>query len=109
MVSDVPVAAATAVTPPPLANAIPAAPGQAVPMGSGQWNTGICDCCGIVHTSQGLEVGGCGLCCKGWFCPCLVVGETAEFLGSNEGVPCNLAGQGNGSKVTGRSGRVRLS
>jgi len=107
--------------PPPDFNpdALPAAPstemaqpvGQAVPMAqpvtsmqsiypppnSGQWSTGFCDCCAMVRSPQGVEVGGAGLFCKAWCCLCCVIGDNSEFFGNHEGVTC--AGQGNRSSA----------
>mmetsp|Transcript_4563 Transcript_4563/g.11480 ORF Transcript_4563/g.11480 Transcript_4563/m.11480 type:complete len:162 (-) Transcript_4563:83-568(-) len=46
------------------------------PMGSSMWSTGFCDCCG--------PPGGCVLCCKAFWCPCVIYGELAERLRGSE-------------------------
>ena len=67
------------------------------PPNSGQWSTGFCDCCAMVRSPQGVEVGGAGLCCKAFFCLCCVIGDNSEFFANHEGVHC--AGQGNSSNA----------
>ena len=67
------------------------------PPNSGQWSTGFCDCCAMVRSPQGVEVGGAGLCCKAFCCLCCVIGDNSEFFANHEGVTC--AGQGNSSNA----------
>jgi len=67
------------------------------PPNSGQWSTGFCDCCAMVRSPQGVEVGGAGLCCKAFCCLCCVIGDNSEFFANHEGVHC--AGQGNSSNA----------
>ena len=63
------------------------------PANSGQWSTGFWDCCAMVRSPQGIEVGGCSLFCKACCCLCCVIGDNSEFFGNHESVSC--AGQGN--------------
>ena len=64
---------------------------------SGYWSSGLFSCCSTIKTPQGQELGGYGLCLKGFCCTCMLIGDNSEYFGDNEGV-C-FAGQGNGIKA----------
>ncbi|XP_002129134.2 uncharacterized protein LOC100182241 [Ciona intestinalis] len=46
----------------------------------GEWNFGLFGC-----------FGNCGVCIKGYFCPCIVAGENAEKAGRGSCLTCALA------------------
>mmetsp|Transcript_27757 Transcript_27757/g.54497 ORF Transcript_27757/g.54497 Transcript_27757/m.54497 type:complete len:107 (-) Transcript_27757:242-562(-) len=46
------------------------------------WSTGLCACC--------AEPGGCGLCVRGTFCPCTLLGDIHERVGGKFLIGCLL-------------------
>jgi len=47
---------------------------------SGEWSTGLCGC-----------FSDCGILCKSCWCPCLQVGENAEFFGEDKTTACCMS------------------
>mmetsp|Transcript_874 Transcript_874/g.1440 ORF Transcript_874/g.1440 Transcript_874/m.1440 type:complete len:157 (-) Transcript_874:750-1220(-) len=63
-------------------SSVPAPP--KAPSNSGQWSSGICDCC----YGDGMKPGPGGqcpcLCCEAAFCPCFVYGRNMSFVHPDE-------------------------